>query len=73
MYKFLIIASVLTIPLFLAYCTKSEDREYEQVKKFVLLPRLFTIQDGEITPTLKLKRKQIYAKHEKEILALYIS
>jgi long-chain acyl-CoA synthetase len=47
--------------------------KYEQVKKFVLLPRLFTIQDGEITPTLKLKRKQIYAKHEKEILALYIS
>lgn len=46
--------------------------KYEQVKKFILLPRLFTIQDGEITPTLKLKRKQIYAKHEKEILALYI-
>lgn len=47
--------------------------KYEQVKKVILLPRLFTIQDGEITPTLKLKRKQIYAKHEKEILALYIS
>jgi len=46
--------------------------KYEQVKKFVLLPRLFTIQDGEITPTLKLKRKQIYAKHEKAILALYV-
>ena len=45
--------------------------KYEQVKKCVLLPRLFTIQDGEITPTLKLKRKQIYAKHEKAILALY--
>lgn len=46
--------------------------KYEQVKKCVLLPRLFTIQDGEITPTLKLKRKQIYAKHEKAILALYV-
>ena len=45
--------------------------KYEQVKKFVLLPRLFTVQDGEITPTLKLKRKAIYAKHEKAILALY--
>jgi long-chain acyl-CoA synthetase len=45
--------------------------KYEQVKKCVLLPRLFTIQDGEITPTLKLKRNQIYAKHEKAILALY--
>ncbi len=45
--------------------------KYEQVKKVVLLPRLFTVQDGEITPTLKLKRKAIYAKHEKAILALY--
>ena len=45
--------------------------KYEQVKKFVLLSRLFTVQDGEITPTLKLKRKAIYAKHEKAILALY--
>ena len=45
--------------------------KYEQVKRFVLLPRLFTIADGEITPTLKLKRKQIYAKHEAAILALY--
>ena len=45
--------------------------KYEQVKKFVLLPRLFTVADGEITPTLKLKRKAIYAKHEQAILALY--
>lgn len=45
--------------------------KYEQVKRFILLPRLFTIADGEITPTLKLKRKQIYAKHEAAILALY--
>ncbi len=33
MYKYFIIASVLILPLFLAYCTKSEDREYERVKK----------------------------------------
>ncbi len=46
--------------------------KYEQVKKFILLPRLFTVNDGEITPTLKLKRKQIYAKHEAAILALYL-
>jgi long-chain acyl-CoA synthetase len=45
--------------------------KYEQVKKFILLPSLFTIQDGELTPTLKLKRKIIYAKYESDILALY--
>ena len=51
--------------------TMASVAKYEQVKKFVLLPRLFTVQDGEITPTLKLKRKAIYAKHEKAVLALY--
>lgn len=51
--------------------TMASVAKYEQVKKFVLLPRLFTVQDGEITPTLKLKRKAIYAKYEKAILALY--
>jgi long-chain acyl-CoA synthetase len=51
--------------------TMASVAKYEQVKKFVLLPRLFTVADGEITPTLKLKRKAIYAKHEKAILALY--
>lgn len=45
--------------------------QYEQVKKFVLLPQLFTIQDGELTPTLKLKRKVIYQKYESLILPLY--
>lgn len=32
---------------------------WEQVKSFRLLPRPFDIEHGEITPTLKLKRKQI--------------
>lgn len=51
--------------------TMASVAKYEQVKKFVLLPRLFTVADGEITPTLKLKRKAIYAKHEAAILAIY--
>ena len=45
--------------------------QYEQVKKFVMIARLFTIQDGELTPTLKLKRKIIYQKFEPLILPLY--
>lgn len=45
--------------------------KYEQVKKIVLLDKLFTIQDGELTPTLKLKRKVIYNKFESVILPLY--
>ena len=31
----------------------------EQLKKFSVLPRDFTIDDGELTPTLKIRRKQI--------------
>ncbi|MHA8088163.1 AMP-dependent synthetase/ligase [Aquirufa sp. Wall-65K1] len=51
--------------------TMASVARYEQVKKFVLLPRLFTISDGELTPTLKLKRKVIVSRYEKQILGLY--
>ena len=33
--------------------------EYEHVRRFVLMDREFTIADGELTPTMKLKRKVI--------------
>jgi long-chain acyl-CoA synthetase len=44
---------------------------YMQVKKFVLLPNEWSISGGELTPTLKLKRKQIVKKYAAEIAALY--
>ncbi|MFM9006045.1 MAG: long-chain fatty acid--CoA ligase, partial [Flavobacteriales bacterium] len=44
---------------------------WEQVKAFRLLPRAFTIDAGEITPTLKLKRKQICANWKAEIESIY--
>ena len=43
----------------------------EQIKKFKLLPREFTIEDGELTPTLKLKRREILKNYESEINAIY--
>lgn len=36
---------------------------WEQVKKIALLPAEFTIDGGELTPTLKLKRKKILEKY----------
>jgi long-chain acyl-CoA synthetase len=37
---------------------------WEQVKKISLLPAEFTIDGGELTPTLKLKRKKILEKYQ---------
>ncbi len=45
--------------------------QWEQVKKFKLLPQEWTIDGGELTPTLKLKRKPIQARYQSEIEALY--
>lgn len=44
---------------------------YEQVKKIVLLPNLWTIESGEITPTLKPKRKVIVNKYKEQIESMY--
>jgi long-chain acyl-CoA synthetase len=43
----------------------------EQVKKFELLPHEWTIDTGELTPTLKLKRKVIMEKYKNAIERIY--
>ena len=43
----------------------------EQVKKFELLPLEWTIEGGELTPTLKLKRKVIQEKYALLIEGMY--
>ena len=43
----------------------------EQVKKFELLPYEWTIESGELTPTLKLKRKVIMEKYKAAIDRIY--
>lgn len=43
----------------------------EQVKKFSILPQPFSIESGELTPTLKLKRNVIYKQHLTEIEQMY--
>jgi long-chain acyl-CoA synthetase len=45
--------------------------QWERVKKFVLLPRPWGIESGELTPTLKLKRRVINDKYAAEIEAIY--
>jgi long-chain acyl-CoA synthetase len=45
--------------------------QVEQVKKFTLLPREFTIDKGEMTPKLSVKRKVVLANFESEVEAMY--
>jgi Long-chain acyl-CoA synthetases (AMP-forming) len=43
----------------------------EQVKKFVLLPREWSIDTGEMTPKLSIKRKVVMEKYQDEIESIY--
>ena len=43
----------------------------EQVKKFTVLSRDLSVDDGELTPTLKIRRKQIRENWADEIEAMY--
>lgn len=43
----------------------------EQVKKFELLPNEWTVETGELTPTLKLKRKVIMERYKNAIERIY--
>ena len=44
---------------------------YETVKRVALLPRELTVEAGELTPTLKLKRRVILERYREQVDALY--
>ena len=44
---------------------------YEQVKRITLLPEPFSLEKGEITNTLKVKRPVVYENYKKEIEKMY--
>ena len=46
---------------------------FETVKKIGLVARPFTIEDGELTPTLKVKRKVVAKKYADRVEELYAS
>ncbi len=45
---------------------------YEKVRKFTLLDKPFTIESGELTPTLKIKRKFVEEKYSDLIDKMYL-
>jgi len=44
---------------------------FEQLKRFAIMPRDFTMEHGEVTPTLKLRRRAVGEHFEREIEELY--
>jgi long-chain acyl-CoA synthetase len=44
---------------------------WETVKKFVILTRDLTVEDGEMTPSMKIKRKTVEEHYQDELDALY--
>jgi len=45
--------------------------QYEKIKAILLLPRELTVEGGELTPTLKIKRRVVVEKNKKQIDQLY--
>lgn len=44
--------------------------DFEKIKKFTLINTTFSVDSGEITPTLKVKRKVVAQKYAREIAAM---
>ncbi len=45
---------------------------FEKIKRFTLLPKAFTMEAGELTNTLKIKRPVINRRYAREIEAMYV-
>lgn len=45
--------------------------KWEQVKKFALLNNEWTVEAGELTPTMKVKRKVIYERYSNQVNDMY--
>ena len=47
--------------------------QFERIKKICLVPKAFTLESGELTPTLKVKRKVVESRYKSQIDQLYSS
>ena len=49
----------------------SDRSRFEQIKRFAILPRDFSMDEGEVTPTLKLKRRVVLDHFASEVESIY--
>lgn len=45
---------------------------FEQIRKFKILPRDFSIEAGEVTPTMKIRRSKVLENHRELVAELYM-
>jgi long-chain acyl-CoA synthetase len=45
---------------------------FEQIRKFRILEREFSIDRGEMTPTMKVRRKQVIENYKQVVSELYL-
>ena len=50
----------------------SKFSRYESIRKITLIPEEWTVEAGELTPKLSIKRKVVTEKHQAEIDEMYI-
>ncbi|MBP7997863.1 MAG: long-chain fatty acid--CoA ligase [Chloroflexi bacterium] len=71
------LAELTTHPSCLAEIQKAVEKvnslfaKVEHVRRFTVLPQNFSVEGGELTPTLKLKRRIIHKKYEAIIESMY--
>jgi len=71
------VAEAAACSVFRAYLQARIDKvnaelaRYESIRSFAILPAELSVDGGELTPTLKLKRRVIHARYQAEIDALY--
>ena len=46
---------------------------WEQIKRFTILERDLTVEEGELTPSMKMRRKHVDEKYRGQLDALYTS
>ncbi|MFD3002168.1 AMP-dependent synthetase/ligase [Pontibacter toksunensis] len=51
--------------------TNASLAQFETIKKFKLVPKMWTVESGELTPTLKVKRKAITENHQSLIDSMF--